>query len=283
MEDILKDFIKQEEKFGKTYINFSTQQEVDEIAFRTIAYSTPKFIPAISFTNIDESKSFSYDITEILENHITLTKFIEKNKDLSPLKFVTFMQNFIDSILQSHDYFLEPANLILNEDYIYVNEATADIYMIYVPFKNKKIFEERELNLSVFTIAKNLIGRPSDIAWQQVILKIWDITDKTTLYDAKKIYAEIYSELPKEEAKKIDRNEVALALDIIEEVSVTKAKRLKKEKKKKEKSDKPSIFSLTIFEKKKKPKKVKEVKEENIFSENSLTQLEDGDKNFNRI
>ncbi|MCL1925187.1 MAG: DUF6382 domain-containing protein [Defluviitaleaceae bacterium] len=287
----IRSLISHEDRMGKSFINLHLD-EVDEIAWRTISYSKPSFIPSISFITINDKKTFSYDITEISKNYITLKEFFEKKsnvgitENLSPKKFTTLMQNLIEAITVSYDYFMNPSNLLLDEEYIFINETTLDISILYFPFKEGKILTEKEINEQVYTIAKRLVGKPVGVSWQPVILRLWDITEKTTLYEAKNIYKDIYNSLPSEELVRKERPEVITALDIIEEVASTRAKKEKKFKKEKPgtKEKRTSILRLgTRKEKKTKglifSKKESKLKsdDENIFSEGVLKELEKQD------
>jgi len=75
----------------------------------------------------DEIKLY-YDITSTL----TLAQFLQR-KNLKEEEFVNVLRGITKTLLNSREYFLYDSSFIINEEYIYINPSTLDIYMIYVP------------------------------------------------------------------------------------------------------------------------------------------------------
>lgn len=272
--------LKREEKMGRIYTNFSVTEDIDEIAWRTISFSKPNFLPSIHFISVNGNKTISYDITNIEKECITLKEFLVKRlentgNNLSPQKFIILMKNLIDNMIQSHDYFLDPLNLLVSEEYIYINEDNMDVYMIYIPFKQRKILTENSLNEAVINIARCVVGEPNDVSWQKVIVRLWTMNEGTSIYKAKEIYLDLYNNLPLEEKMLGD----TVNLDLENELAVETEYQTKRFK----------IFN--IFNKtpnkneakkrsknnKKEPKKQgrKQIKsQESVFSESSLMEIE---------
>lgn len=75
----------------------------------------------------DEIKLY-YDITSTL----TLAQFLQR-KSLKEEEFVNILRGITKTLLNSREYFLYDGSFIIDEEYIYINPSTLDIYMIYLP------------------------------------------------------------------------------------------------------------------------------------------------------
>jgi len=188
----VNEFINSEVKAGKSYLTVEVPTFLDEPALRTIAFSNPRFIPPISFAEVDGKQSFSYDITA--DGFAPLSS---SASTMSPLEFVIFMRNLTESITQSYDYFLNPCNLLVIEEYLYVNPSNSDVRMIYFPSFDV-VSTEDELCRQIFSLARRLSGRPTNDEWKSVILHLWEMTDKTSVREARNIYNKLYNELRNE-------------------------------------------------------------------------------------
>ena len=187
-----KDILKEEVKSGRIYLTVRANEQTDDIAFFSIAYSKPRFIPLVTASELNGERTFSYDVT--LEGFRRL-----EGVSMSPLEFITFMRNVTDALAQSYDYFLNPSNFLLTEEYIFVNE-NFDVRLIYLPFLEPLCTEEI-LNIQVYELAKlfsrRFAGYPASDAWKDVISYLWNMPDSISMSETNQVYVNMYNEYQK--------------------------------------------------------------------------------------
>jgi len=184
----VQSFLTKEAKAGKTYLTVSTDSQVDEVALRTVSFSKPRFVPPVSFLEINGKQCYSYDIAA--DGFAPLINFTEA---LSPNIFIAFMKNVTEAVVQSHDYFLNPLNLLIMEDYLHIHPQSGDVRIIYMPLY-KNVFSEADLNRQIFELSRRFSGKSSSSEWTNVILRLWEMTESTSVYDAKDVYTKLYNE-----------------------------------------------------------------------------------------
>jgi len=182
-----KYFVNEEMKAGKHYVTVKVNYQADDTAVRTISYSKPAFLPPITASDVNGKHSFSYDIAA--ENYIKAT---ELSKEMTPIEFLTFMKNLTTIILEVDDYFMTQRNLLLTEDYVYIKPDNFSVRVIYMPFADA-FFEIEDINKQVYELSRRFSRSTTD-EWNQIILRMWALSEKTPVYDANSLFSTLLTE-----------------------------------------------------------------------------------------
>lgn len=186
-------FLKEEFVGGKTYVTVSIPEEADEIAYKTITYSTPVFLPPVTLSELNGEQIFSYDVTADRFLRVSMLP-----NAMTPLEFLTFMKNITDAVVNCDDYFMSPLNLLINEEYLYVNTKSFDVRLLYVPF-TESVCTDTEINSQVFKISRRF-AKTNGLEWQGVITRLWNMSESTSVYDANEMFTSLYNEYSRNEA-----------------------------------------------------------------------------------
>jgi len=199
MYDVKKS-VKEEVRLGKTYVTVNAEGKVDEIAFLTISCSKPHFVPPITSSEVNGEQKFGFDVTS--DGFTPL-----KSVSMQTHDFLTFMKNLTGALVCCSDYFMNPFNFLIKEDYIYVNSSSNDVRIIYLPIL-ESLYSEKDINSQVYEIARTLSRRFSEQSddWKDVISKMWNMSETATVFEANVIYTSLYNE----QREQMERKEVAL-------------------------------------------------------------------------
>jgi len=180
-------FVSEETKMGKPYITVKVNYQADDVAMRVVAYSKPRFLPPVTASEINGKHSFIYDISAD-----GFVKSTELAREMSPNEFLVFMKNLTDAVMESDDYFLNQRNLLMEKEYVYIHPDDFRVRVIYMPFIDS-IFEQDDINRQVYESSRQFSRATTD-EWNQIILRMWAMTDKTPVYDASDLYTTLLNE-----------------------------------------------------------------------------------------
>jgi len=185
-------FVSEEIKMGKPYITVKVNYQADDVAMRVVAYSKPRFLPPVTASEVNGKHSFIYDISAD-----GFVKSTELGKEMSPNEFLVFMKNLTDIVMESDDYFLNQRNLLMEKEYVYIHPDDFRVRVIYMPFIDS-IFQQDDITRQVYESSRQFSRATTD-EWNQIILRMWAMTDKTPVYDASALYTTLLNEskLPK--------------------------------------------------------------------------------------
>ena len=185
------ELVSEEIKAGKTYVTINVSGQEDDIAFRTVSYSKPRFIPPVTKSELNGEKRFSYDV--MADDYQCLSRLA---KDMSAANFLLFMKNITDAIIQSVDYFLNSVNFLISENYIYVNTENFDVRLIYM-FSQECSHTEDDINRQIYELACNLSrrfsGNPPNSEWQEIISFLWNMPGNISVFEANAKYTDLLS------------------------------------------------------------------------------------------
>jgi len=190
----IRHFIGEETKMGKTFVTLDIPSKVDEIAYRTITHTKPSFIPPLTASETNGNYHFSFDVTA--DDFVPLSAL---SKPMSPKEFLTFMKNMTRSALQCEDYQATFLNLLILDEYTYINPSNFDVRFIYVPIQ-QPIFTENELSSQVFQMTHHFVSDPTSPQWKDIVAKLWNLTINTSIYESADIFATLhkdFDEIPK--------------------------------------------------------------------------------------
>ncbi|MCL2015950.1 MAG: FHA domain-containing protein [Defluviitaleaceae bacterium] len=176
-------------KLGRTYVTLEIKEGVDLAAYRTIMYAKPGFVVPFSGSEVDGEYLLSFDVAA--DDFVSLKNF---DREMSPQNFVAFMKNVTDAVLQCTDYQASCHNLLLTEEFVYINPQSFDVRFIYAPLI-EPILSESELNREVYSLMRKFVGDPSNIEWQGIIARLWKVSENTSVYEAGEIYTTLKKEL----------------------------------------------------------------------------------------
>jgi len=180
-------FVSEEIKLGKPYITVKVNYQADDVAMRVVAYSKPRFLPPVTASEVNGKHSFIYDISAD-----GFVKSTELGKEMSPNEFLIFMKNLTDVVMESDDYFLNQRNLLMEKEYVYIHPEDFRVRVIYMPFIDS-IFQQDDINRQVYESSR-LFSRATTDEWNQIILRMWAMTEKTPVYDASALYTTLLNE-----------------------------------------------------------------------------------------
>lgn len=183
----IKDFVSEEVLGGKTFVTVTVKDEADEAAFRTIAFSKPMFVPPVTLSEENDELIFSFDVTA--ERFLKLSMLPNA---MSPTEFLAFMKNLTQALVNCDDYFMNPLNFLVLEDYIYINPKDYDVRLIYAPFC-ESIFSESNISSNIFRISRRFAKTVGD-GWQDIITRLWNMSESTSVYEASELFNALYDE-----------------------------------------------------------------------------------------
>lgn len=183
-----KYFVKEEIKAGKPFITVNVNYQADEVAVRTISFAKPPFLPPMAVSEVNNENSFSFDITAG-----GFMRVSDLPREMTPLEFLLVMKNITDAIIKSDDYFLMPRNLLLIDNYIYVNPENFNVRLIYMPFVDG-LFNAEDVNKHVYDLSRRF-SRATTEEWNAVIRSIWGTSERTSVFEANTIYNDLYNEM----------------------------------------------------------------------------------------
>jgi len=192
----IKESVKEETRLGKPYVTVNTEGKVDDIAFLTISYSKPHFVPPITSSEIDGVQKFGFDVTS--DGFKPLNGVSMQTSD-----FLTFMKNLTAALVQCDDHFMNPFNFLVTEEFVYVNPNSFDVRIIYLPILSS-LYSEEEVNRHVYEIARTISRRFSEQSddWKDVISKMWSMSETASVFEANSIYAALCNELKEQSDRK---------------------------------------------------------------------------------
>lgn len=101
--------------------------QVEMIANNRFRYILPFYVK-----RMDDAAVFCYNIT----SRLSLSQFLQKRK-IKRNDFLTILLNIGRALLDCRNYLLKDRCFILDMEYIYINPATLEISMAYMPVKNR--------------------------------------------------------------------------------------------------------------------------------------------------
>jgi len=183
----LTDFIKEETAGSKMFVTVRISGDIDETAFKTMAFSSPTFVPAVLRSDENGENILNYDVTA--DRFIKLSLF--NSTELTPANFVTLMKNLTDIFTKCDDYFMNPLNFIIHEDYIYVKSQTFDVRLVYVPFDEPK-YSEAEICDNIFKMVRKIIRASSE--WSLIGTHLFAMTGESSIYKVAEAFGRLYEE-----------------------------------------------------------------------------------------
>jgi hypothetical protein len=183
----LFDYVSEESMGSKMFATVTIPDDIDETAFKTIAFSAPAFVPPLLRSDENGQNILSYDVTADKFMKLSLLNFGE----ITPVNFVTLMKNLTDIFTNCDDFFLNPLNFVIHEDYIYVKRDTFEVRLVYAPFEDPQSTEE-EICKSIFKIVRQIV-RP-DREWSLVGSHLFAMSDETELFRMAGMFAKLYEE-----------------------------------------------------------------------------------------
>ncbi|MDD4503444.1 MAG: DUF6382 domain-containing protein, partial [Clostridiaceae bacterium] len=87
----------------------------------------PAFVP-FHIRREDENKSIYYNIT----SKISLSQYLER-KSLNKKELLDLLKNITKNLMLHANYLLDLSSFVIDSDFIYINPATAEVSLIYVP------------------------------------------------------------------------------------------------------------------------------------------------------
>lgn len=150
-------FHKDREKFSFDYessasssylvLRMDTGRELFDYQIEMIANNPNAAILPLEIRHINDKINLYYNIT----SKITLTHFLSRKK-LDRNEFAGLMRGIIKAVSESSRYFLNENSFVIDENYIFVNPATTEISLVYIPLKT-----EEEINNSFKAFVSNLM------------------------------------------------------------------------------------------------------------------------------
>ena len=170
-------------------INVTVVKEaIDKPVLKTMGFSKPVFVP--EFTNAEQGDKYIMKYKVGGDYFVKLSRF--PYHEINPLNFTALMRNLTNTLANCGDYFMNPFNFIIHEDYIYVKNQMLDIRLIYVPF-NESICSEAELCESLLRVSRSF-AKPDD-EWRQITSYLAQTTaDETSLGDITDAFNRFYEE-----------------------------------------------------------------------------------------
>ncbi|MCL1999404.1 MAG: FHA domain-containing protein [Turicibacter sp.] len=176
-------------KMGKTFVTLKIKTNIDLAAYRTITHTKPHFIVPFSGSEVNGEYLLSFDITA--DDFISLQDFRE---EMSPQNFVAFMKNVTDAAIQCTNYLANFLNLLITEEFAFVNPQTFDVRFIYAPLA-QPIFSENEMNRAIYSLMRRFASDSDNPSWDSVRSRLWKVDENTSIYKANEIYTALKKEL----------------------------------------------------------------------------------------
>jgi len=183
----LADFIKEESTGLKMFATVSLPDGIDETAFKTMDFSAPPFVPPVQRYEENGEHVLSYDVTA--DRYVKLSLF--GSAEITPVNFAALMKNITSVFTKCDDYFMNPLNFIIHEDYVYVKKQTFEAHLIYVPLE-EPLYTEDEMCRNIFRIVRRIIK--TDREWSLVGTHLFAMTEETSIYKIADMFAKLYEE-----------------------------------------------------------------------------------------
>lgn len=194
----IEELICEDSQLGRKHVSVGSTSEVDNVAFFTISSSKPRFLPPIMSTELDGAQRFGYDV--VADGYVPLTC-----ASMTPTEFLLFMKNLTGALVKCEDYFMNPLNFILQEEYVYVKPDSFEVHMIYLPVV-EPLYTESDISRQVYEIARKLSRRlfTNTNMWKDVISKLWNMSETDTVFDTNAAYIKLVNEQMEQEEKPAD-------------------------------------------------------------------------------
>lgn len=124
-----------EEQGNKKYLVYEKKSEdsVDKLTMEMISNNKISGCVSFHYIQINNTIYMKYDITGLVSLREYLKKTVNRRELLS------IMEKITDTVIAAEDYMLEFSSYVLDEEYIYVNPVTMQIFMVVLPIVRKVI------------------------------------------------------------------------------------------------------------------------------------------------
>ena len=184
LSDFVK-FVKEESAGSRMFLTVTIPGYIDETAFKTMAFSKPPFVPPVLRSEENGEHILSYDVTADRFVRLSLP-------EITPVSFVTLMKNLTDIFAKCEDYFMNPLNFIVHEDYIYVNKQTFEVRLVYAPFEEPQCAES-EMCENIFRIGRRIVK--TDREWSLIGTHLFAMMEETSVCRVADAFGKLYEEL----------------------------------------------------------------------------------------
>lgn len=119
---------------SKSYLvyHFNSAEEIDSVGLGMITNNRINGLAQAVFMQLDSERLVKYDITAKVSAKQIFCGVVDKKIVLGVLNGI------VDAFLAGDDYMIDPANILFDMDYIYVNVSTGETFLIYLPVNNQK-------------------------------------------------------------------------------------------------------------------------------------------------
>lgn len=119
---------------SKSYLvyHFNSAEEIDSVGLGMITNNRINGLVQAVFMQLDSERLVKYDITAKVSAKQIFCGVVDKKIVLGVLNGI------VDAFLAGDDYMIDPANILFDMDYIYVNVSTGETFLIYLPVNNQK-------------------------------------------------------------------------------------------------------------------------------------------------
>ncbi len=174
-------------------------EKVDEMALGMVNQNKIPGIRQISYTQIDMERYFRYSgrLSETLKNAMGNT--VNRNWVLSVL------ENTCEIIRKSEDYLLEAYAFVLDKDYLFVDRASGDVELVYLPVNG--VEESADFSGFFKEIITSCITNPDeDGSYVTTLLNYLNRTENFSLLDFMRLVKELkLSEKEASESRRMER------------------------------------------------------------------------------
>lgn len=112
----------------------------------------PAFVP-FHIRRENENISIYYNIT----SRITLAQYLER-KRLNRKEILDLLRNITRNLMLHRNYLLELSSFIIHQDFIYINPATAEVSLVYVP-----VHQDRDIMEAYREFLKDMLVNSANI------------------------------------------------------------------------------------------------------------------------
>lgn len=239
-------------------VKLQDTEQLDQIAMKVIEKDTPEFLIPFRITTVNGEVVLKYKL-------VNATALKYTNMILPKNIFIQMYCNLLVPFLKGKDWFLNPHNICIDPQYIFCDNYTYKVYLIYIPEKTYINTDEEIMNFFKKVFANTTISDDKDF---QVNLFRFFANEEATLSDLYRMLKEECERkmesgqaIPKPMAKTFSVAPIPAAKVVAPSSS---AKTVKKEKKTeemisdvKEKEANRSVIEELFSDKKKEKKKDK--------------------------
>lgn len=124
--------------------NIGEDEEVDSVVFGMMTNNNLKGLVPMIFSQMDEQKSFKYDIS----SKVSMKQFFAGT--LTRERVLKCFESIARIFIDAEDYMIDASSFVMNTDYIYIDVTNSEAEIICVPIKEYQ--SETKLDLFIKTI-----------------------------------------------------------------------------------------------------------------------------------